>query len=235
MSDLVAALSRVPLFRELSPEELERLERISSLRSYGRKTAVFHEGTERETVYFVLRGLVKTYKTDEEGHEQIMNILKTGDLFPQTGFFDSAPYPSTAEAIVDTRLLSIPVHTFEQLILTVPAISIKLMRVMSGRIIDLQQRLHDFAGHDAAERVVLYLIKLALDYGRPDNTTEVPSVRIPIPLTNQELASAVGTTRETVNRLVSMLRKEGLIDSDRSGYTIFDKEKLLHRIRKDEH
>ncbi|WP_058301472.1 Crp/Fnr family transcriptional regulator [Gorillibacterium timonense] len=232
MSDLVAALSRVPLFRELNQEELERIERISSIRHYGKKTTVFHEGTEREAVYFVLRGLVKTFKTDENGHEQIITILKTGDLFPHTGFFDAAPYPATAETIGDSRLLSIPMRPFEQLILTVPSISIKLMRVMSSRIIELQQRLHDFTGHDAAERVVLFLMKLAEDYGRVDDQA---AVRIAIPLTNQELANAVGTTRETVNRLVSLLRKEGLLIADRTGFTIPNRDKLFRRVSKDEH
>jgi len=232
MSDLTAALSRVPLFRELNQEELQRLELISSIRHYSKKTIVFNEGAEREAVYFVLRGLVKTFKTDESGHEQIMNILKTGDLFPQTGFFDNAPYPATAETVGDSRLLAIPVRPFEQLILSVPGIAIKLMRVMSARIINLQERLHDFTGHDAAERVVLFLLKLAEDYGRVD---EAGAVRIPIPLTNQELANAVGTTRETVNRLVSLLRKEGLLLADRTGFRIPDKEKLFHRVSKEEH
>lgn len=232
MSDLVAALSRVPLFRELNQEELQRLELISSIRHYSKKTPVFYEGAEREAIYFVLRGLVKTFKTDENGHEQIITILKTGDLFPHTGFFDGAPYPATAETIGDSRLLSIPVRPFEQLILSVPSISIKLMRVMSSRIMELQQRLHDFTGHDAAERVVLFLMKLAEDYGRVDDQE---AVRIAIPLTNQELANAVGTTRETVNRLVSLLRKEGLLIADRTGFTIPDKEKLLRRVLKEDH
>lgn len=232
MSDLSAALLRVPLFRELNREELLRLERISSIRHYGKKTIIFNEGAEREAVFFVLRGLVKTFKTDENGHEQLMNILKTGDLFPQTGFFDDAPYPATAETIGDSRLLSIPVRPFEQLILDVPGIAIKLMRVMSARIINLQERLHDFTGHDAAERVVLFLLKLAEDYGKPD---EQDAVRIPIPLTNQELANAVGTTRETVNRLVSGLRKEGLLLTDKTGFRIPDKENLFIRVHKEEH
>jgi CRP/FNR family cyclic AMP-dependent transcriptional regulator len=231
MSDINAALLRIPLFGELNQEELNRLENIASLRHYSKKTIIFNQGTEREAIYFVLRGLVKTFKTDENGYEQLMNILKTGDLFPQTGFFDDAPYPSTAETVSDSRLLAIPVRLFEPLILAVPGISIKLLRVMSARIVSLQERLHDFAGHDAAERVLLFLLKLAEDYGKSD---ESGSVRIPIPLTNQELANAVGTTRETVNRLVSLMRKEGLLVTDRTGFHIPSKERLLFRVRKDE-
>src|SRR5690606_11985193 len=103
------------------PQELERVEEITIARFIPRKSTVFTEGSEKEAVYFIKDGLVKTYKTDENGNEQIVSFLKTGDMFPHTGFFNPNPYPATAEAIVDSKLLAIPVRLFENLMLSTPS------------------------------------------------------------------------------------------------------------------
>src|SRR5690606_37376908 len=101
-------------------EELEHIWGISIQRSYRKRTIVFTEGADKEAVYFILDGLVKAFKTDENGNEHIVSFLKTGDMFPHTGFFNQNPYPATAEVIVDTHLLAIPVRSFEQLLTNSP-------------------------------------------------------------------------------------------------------------------
>jgi CRP/FNR family cyclic AMP-dependent transcriptional regulator len=215
-------LQLVPLFRELTQEELERIWNIAIQRSYSKRTAIFMEGSDKEAVFFIQDGLVKTYKTDENGHEQIVSFLKTGDMFPHTGFFNENPYPATAEAIVDTHLLAIPVRSFELLMTSTPNISIKVMRAMSEKIIELQVKLQGLTGQDVQDRGLSFLLKLAENYGMLKND----KVYIDVPMTHQEFASAIGTTRETVNRLINQLRKEKLLETDRNGFIILDYEAL---------
>jgi CRP/FNR family transcriptional regulator len=173
-------------------------------------------------VYFILDGLVKAFKTDENGNEHIVSFLKTGDMFPHTGFFNQNPYPATAEVIVDTQLLAIPVRSFEQLLTSIPAISIKLMRAMSEKIRELQGKLQELTGNDVQDRGLLFLLKLAENYG----TLRNGFVYIDVPMTNQEFADTIGSTRETVNRLINQLRKEDILETSRSGYVILDYDAL---------
>ncbi|WP_135551317.1 Crp/Fnr family transcriptional regulator [Paenibacillus cymbidii] len=215
-------LHQAPLFHDLNAQELERVEEITIPRIVSKKAIIFTEGSEKETVYFILDGLVKTYKTDENGHEQIVSFLKTGDMFPHTGFFNQHPYPATAEAIVDTNLLAIPVRLFERLMINTPTIAIKMLRVMGDKIRELQEKLQVLSGQDVKHRVLSFLLQLAEQHGHMNGN----KITINLPMTHQEFANAVGTTRETINRLLNQLGKEALLEVDRNRIVIIDLDAL---------
>ncbi|MGG1517818.1 Crp/Fnr family transcriptional regulator [Paenibacillus oryzisoli] len=217
-------LRQVPLFRDLSNEELEGLCTIMIQRTFRKKAIVFSEGSEKEAVYFIQSGLVKTYKTDENGHQQIVSILKTGDMFPHTGLFHAACYPATAETIVPTILLAMPIRPFESLLSSTPSIAVKILRVMSQKMIELQEKIQELTGQDVQNRGQLFLLKLAETNGRMKNGR----LRIEIPMTHQDIANAIGTTRETVNRMLNQLRKDGIVETDRMGFVVHDLEALRH-------
>jgi CRP/FNR family cyclic AMP-dependent transcriptional regulator len=221
-------LKLVPLFRELTPDELERIWGIAILRNYRKKNVIFTEGSEKEAVFFVRDGLIKAYKTDENGHEHIVSFLKSGDMFPHTSFFNQNPYPATAEALMDSQLLAIPVLSFEHLMMDTPAIAIKVMRVMGEKIKELQEKLQEITGHDMQYRGLLFLLKLAKNNG----TIKNGAVHINVPLTHQEFANTIGTTRETVNRLINQLRKDGILETSRNGFVILDHDALKNLAHK---
>lgn len=217
-----ALLRQVPLFRDLTDEEMEGLCRIMVQRAYRKKAIVFTEGSNKEAVFFIQKGLVKTYKTDENGHQNIVSILKAGDMFPHTGLFHTNPYPATAETIIPAILLAMPIKPFEQLLTTTPGIAVKLLRVMSEKIGELQGKLQELTGHDVQDRGQSFLLKLAQDIGKAKNG----KVCIEIPMTHQDIANAIGSTRETVNRLFNQLRKDEIVEMSRSGFIIHDLEAL---------
>ncbi|MDR6881314.1 Crp/Fnr family transcriptional regulator [Bacillus sp. 3255] len=223
-NDAGEILRQVPLFRDLTEGELEGVRRIMIQRSYRKKSVVFTEGSEKEAVYFIQSGLIKTYKTDENGHQQIVSFLKTGDMFPHTGLFHANHYPATAETIVPTTLLAMPIKPFEIFLSHTPGIAVKLLRVMSEKILELQGKLQELTGQDVQNRGQLFLLKLAETNGRMSNGR----LLIEIPMTHQDIANAIGTTRETVNRLLNHLRRDGIVETDRSGFVIHDIEALRH-------
>jgi cAMP-binding proteins - catabolite gene activator and regulatory subunit of cAMP-dependent protein kinases len=213
-----AFLKQVPLFHDLNDHEMERVAEIAISRFVSKKSVIFSEGSEKEAVFFIREGLVKTFKTDANGHEQIVSFLKTGDMFPHTGFFNQSPYPATAEAIVDTHLAAIPVRLFEQLMLNTPSIAVKMMRVMGDKIVELQEKLQSLSGQDVKHRVLSFLLKLAEKHGE----TQGNRIAINLPMTHQEIANSVGTTRETINRLLNQLAKENILKTDRNRIIIID-------------
>lgn len=217
---MTSFLRQVPLFQGLNESELERIEEIAVSRYFPRRTTVFSEGSEKEAVYFIQDGLVKTYKTDENGHEQIVSILKPGEMFPHTGFFNQNPYPATAEAIVDAKLLAVPVRQFERLMMNVPSIAIKMMRVMGDKIRELQEKLQVLSGQDVRHRAMSFLLQLAEQHGHLSGN----KMTINLPMTHQEFANSIGTSRETISRLLNQMSKEGLLKVDRSRIVLSDLE-----------
>ncbi|RST77728.1 Crp/Fnr family transcriptional regulator [Siminovitchia acidinfaciens] len=177
-------LHNVPLFHDLDEKELDRLKGITITRFFPKKSIVFKEGARKEAIFFIQKGLVKTFKTDENGHEQIVSFLKTGDMFPHTGFFNQNPYPATAQSIADSTLLAVPIQAFEQLIMEKPSIAIKMMRVMGDIIRGLQERIQVLSGKDVRQRALSFLLTLAGQHGR----TAGEKIIIDFPMTHQEFA-----------------------------------------------
>ncbi|MHA7964141.1 Crp/Fnr family transcriptional regulator [Paenibacillus sp. CAU 1782] len=223
---IIPFLRKTNLFHDLSEQELERVAEIAISRRIPRRSIIFTEGSEKECVYFIQKGLVKTFKTDENGHDQIVSFLSTGDMFPHIGFFHPHPYPATAEAIVDSRLLAIPVAQFETLMLNNLSIGIKMMTVLGDKIRELQEKIQGLTGQDVKHRVITLLLQLADQLGKFKDNICV----IDLPMTHQEFANSVGTTRETVNRLLSQLNKEELLEVSRNQIIIFDLRGLKSQI-----
>ncbi|MFD2671144.1 Crp/Fnr family transcriptional regulator [Marinicrinis sediminis] len=216
-------LAEVPLFSDMSQEELAHLAHIAIDRTYDKKQVIFHEGSEKTAVYLIQTGLVKTYKTDRNGHEQIVNFLSSGSMFPHTGLYAESPYPATAETLVQTKVLAIPIRDFEQLLRSRPSMSIKVMRVMGKIIMELQAKLQDMSGQEVQLRAQSFLIAMVAEQGRKREGTNIEDgIWLPLPITHQEFASTIGTTRESITRLLSQWRKEGLMDTNRDGFIIHD-------------
>lgn len=215
-------LAQFSLFSVLNQEELYKVQAITTKRTYQKKEFVFMEGEKKEAVFFIQSGAVKTFKVDKNGNEQIMNILHEGEMFPHIGLFDESPYPATAEVIQKAELLLIPINDFENLMLSHPQIAVKMMKIMSQKISTLTQRIQTLISQDILHRVVFSLIRLALESGKQNRN----KVFIDIPITNRDFANMIGSTRETVNRVLNQLKKENLIDFNRNGILINDINKL---------
>jgi CRP-like cAMP-binding protein len=219
-------LKGVPLFRELSDRELNSLVTISQVRVYKPRTFVFMQGDPLERVFFIHSGTVKIYKTDMSGKEQIVSVLQTGEMFPHAGFFRKGAYPAHAEVVEEALLIVIPIAEFEQTLICYPELCIKLFRVMSEKIIDLQNRLEEQILHNTYEQIVMLLLRLT-------KTNAVPQgryYRLTTHFTNRELANMIGTSRETISRTLSQLKRKGLIDIDDNGFYLIDAEQLEKEI-----
>ncbi|MFS0882961.1 Crp/Fnr family transcriptional regulator [Metabacillus niabensis] len=215
-------LKTIPIFSELNHEELLRVQEIAIKRTYKKKQIVFIEGEKREAVYFIQSGIVKAYKIDEDGNEQVISLLHEGDMFPHVGFFDTAPYPATVEIVQDAELFVILIDEFEELMIRWPQIAVKVMKIMGRKIVELQQRVQDFISKDVSHRLIEILIRLAKEQG----VQHVNGISIKIPITNQDFANMVGASRESINRILNQLKKDELILFNRTEIFIYDLKTL---------
>lgn len=154
-----------------------------------------------------MSGLVKVYKVSEEGQEQIISFLHSNEMFPHVGFFDETPNPATAVTITEVTLLSIPIKEFDALMFRKPEISIKVMKVMGKKLLELQNRIQSITSQSVFSRIVSTLLRFSKELGEQQ---EDGTIRIRMPMTNTDFASLIGVTRESVNRSLNRLKKKAL-------------------------
>ncbi|WP_186576651.1 Crp/Fnr family transcriptional regulator [Aquibacillus kalidii] len=220
-------LQSMPLFKDLTDEEMAPIIELSQSRRYDRGTHIFMQGDPLTNVYFIYQGKIKIYKTDFHGKEQIVNVLQEGNMFPHQGFFRQDKCPAHAEVSEDAILVYIPIHLFESFLLNNPEICMKLFKVLGDLIVDLQKRLEEQILHNSYEQIILLILRLTDNYGEKiaDGTFKLKN-----DFSNRELANMIGSSRETVSRTLTQLKKQKLISTDASGNFLIEKERLENEL-----
>lgn len=220
-------LQNVPLFKDLTNLEMEPIINLARHRMYRHGTHIFMQGDPMTNVYFIHRGKIKIYRTDFHGKEQIVNVLQPGDMFPHQGFFRKDDYPAHAEVLEDAVLIYIPINSFENFLITHPEICVKLFKVLGDIIVDLHNRLEEKILHNTYEQIIMLLLRLAKDYGKEIQNDKI---KITTHFTNRELANMIGSSRETVSRTLTQLKKQNLITPEKSGLYILDSHALEEEL-----
>jgi CRP/FNR family transcriptional regulator len=224
--EIVKRLSAVPLFKELSSEELEPFVQVAQTRLYKNKMYVFMQDDSLDRVFFIHSGKVKIYRTDLSGKEQIISVLEPGEMFPHAGFFRHGIYPAHAEVLEDTYLIVIPIDKFEEILISFPELCIKIFKVLGEKIVDLQGRLEAQVLHNTYEQIILLLIRLCKSNGEKKDEM----YKLTTHFTNRELANMIGTSRETVSRTINQLKKKDYISQDIEGFFILNSEALKQEL-----
>lgn len=220
-------LHSVPIFMDLTDDEIEPIVELAKTRRYRGGSHVFMQGDPLNNVYFIHDGRVKIYKTDFHGKEQIVNVLQPGDMFPHAGFFRQDLCPAHAEVVDSAILIYIPIQSFEQFLIKNPEISVKLFKVLGDKIVDLQARLEEQILHNTYEQIIMLLLRLAKLYGKQH---EEYMTKLTTNFTNRELANMIGSSRETVSRTLTQLKKKEMIQTTENGEIILDTESLEEEL-----
>jgi CRP/FNR family transcriptional regulator, cyclic AMP receptor protein len=220
-------LSEFSLFRELNDLELTKITDIAIARDWKKQSHVFLQGDPLENVYFIYDGKIKIYKSDINGKEQIVAIAKKGEMFPHVGFFRKGDYPAYAEVIEPSTLIAVPISKFESVLIENPELCIKVFKVLGEKIVELQNRLEEQILNNTYEQIIKLIIRLAQKHGQEkgDGTILLKSE-----FTNKDLANMIGTTRETISRTLTKMKKDELIEVDEEGNMIVDIEILMEEI-----
>src|SRR3954454_5644620 len=212
-------LAKFSLFQGLSEQEIYKIVDISISREWNKGSHVFLQDEPLENVYFINVGKIKIYKTDVNGKEQIVSILKSGEMFPHVGFFCKGGYPAFSEVMENSVLVVVPISQFEKVLLHNPELCIKVFKVLGEKIVDLQERLESQILNNTYQQIIKLLIRLGKEHGKELNDGRV---LLKAEFTNRDLANMIGTTRETVSRTLTKLKKEQHIETDSVHDIIFD-------------
>jgi len=218
----ISYLKKIPFFEGLTIDELEQINELIIMRNYKKGMFIFLEHEPGEALYFIKTGQVKLSKMLETGEEQILRILQEGDIFAEVVLFDQGPYPATAEVIEDAKIGMIKSEDVNELIKENPEIAIKILNVMSKRLRQAQMKIRDLGLKDTRGRTASMLIKLAEEYGKDAKE----GIELDLSLTREEFANLIGTSRETITRILSDFKDDGLVKVGRKKIVILDLESL---------
>jgi CRP/FNR family cyclic AMP-dependent transcriptional regulator len=219
-------LSKVPIFASLSDQELELLDDRLRRRAFAKGMIIFHKDSPGQTLYVIESGAVRIFILSESGQEISVRIHGCGDIFGELSMLDGLPRSAGAVAIEQTAVLMLHRDDFLPLLEGLPRMALGIITTLSGRVRYATKYAESLAFLDVFGRVADRLLELADCYG----VNREEGTEIDLRLTQTELASLVGTTRESANKVLGTFRDQGLIRLSGQRITVLDRRGLRRRI-----
>ncbi len=207
-----SSINRVPLFATLPETEKNNIIKQGTHCKVAKRKQILSEGDAADTLYILLRGQAKVFRSDDSGREIILNTLESGDYFGELGLLDDVQRSASVTAISDCELLCLNKETFSELLGRYPDIAKTLLRDMARRIRDLTDSVESLALQNVYARVANTLMNLAEPHGDQWLVREK--------MTQQDIANRVGASREMISRILKELSIGGYIDYHRRQITI---------------
>ena len=176
----------------------------NKVKAYKKKSEIFSEGDTPSYVYFVKSGNIKTYKSHPDGKELITNLYKEHDFFGYEPLLENSPFLDSAIALEDSELVLIPKHDFITLLNSQPVVSSSFISMLCKKVSEKEAQLLHLAYNSVRQRTAEALLKM----------WQLKKVNEPLSILRDDLAKIVGTASESVIRVLSDFRDEGLVEME---------------------
>jgi len=203
-------LRTVPIFAELSDADIASLSRLATRRRYPKDTVVFFENEEGDFFFMIVEGRIKVTILGDDGREIILSVLGPGDFFGEMALLDNEPRSATAIAAEETELLCLHRNDLQTVLTDNKAILTSFIKVLTSRLRKANHQISTLALLDVYGRVARVIMEMAKEEGRRLKDGRIAFRRA----THQEIANRIGTTRETVTRMLKEIERQGLIEID---------------------
>lgn len=208
------------LFMEI---ELSELSKYSSLHFYHKNQIIFSQGKLADGVFCINSGKVKVVITTSEGKESIVRIVSSGDILGHRALFGRDGYHASAIALEDTQVCFFEQEFIFNAVYKHRSLSLNLLTQLSNLVGTAEARNATFIHKNVRERLAEFLHGLRKLHG----VQEGHFIRLEIKLTREEMASTIGTTRETLARLLTEFKNEGIILQMNGMICITNEKKLI--------
>lgn len=213
------------LFKDLSPEEVEELNNVKACTAFRKGQIIMSEGNRPNGVFCIHSGKAKLHRMGQNGKDQIIRFAVAGDLIGYRSLLSEEPLSATVEALDDVHACYIPKHVLFQFLESNPKFSLNILRMACHELGEAGKLITDIAQKSVRERLAEVLLMLKAQFGVNDEGA------IDIALTREEIANMVGTATESVIRLISEFKGDGLIEVKGRSISLLD-ESALVRIGK---
>ena len=203
-------------------DTLKDLTNNRNINRYKKKQIIYTEGNHPSRLFYVQKGKVKTYKTNEDGKQLVVGLYTEGDFLGYVPLLEKAVYNETAETMDETEIALIPKEDFEELMNNNKAVADTFIKLMAHNIADKETRLLHLAYNSLRRKVADALLQLKAKYQQPG------AEKFSIDITRENLASIAGTATESLIRTLSDFKTEHLIDIQNGVITILNEKKMFN-------
>ncbi len=203
-----------------SKNALKELATDRNINHYKKKQTIYSEGNHPNRLYFIQKGKIKTFKTNDAGKELTVGLFTEGDFFGYTALLEETVYKETAEAIEDCDIAIIPKEEFENLLLSNKDVTHKFIRLLANNITEKENQLLGLAYNSLRKRVADALLTLEGKY-RKENQD-----KFSMHISREDLANIAGTATESLIRTLSDFKSENLIEIKEGNIIITNQKKL---------
>ncbi|MEO7037134.1 MAG: Crp/Fnr family transcriptional regulator [Polyangiaceae bacterium] len=211
-------VARIPLFATLEPEARKPLANLIRVRRYSAREVVVWEGETGGTLFLSLTGYFKAITTGSDGKEMLLSVMGPGEVFGELSVLDGQPRSASVVTLEPGELASLERPALFELMATSPRLAIGLIEVLAQRVRTLTKRYETISTLDVPQRLAQVLVSLAQKHGQHEGSR----VRIPVRLSQQDLGSMVGATRESVNKQLRKWTESGVLHRETGCVVISD-------------
>jgi len=197
---------KVPLFAELNEEEITAVIALATTHNVEKNNVIVQAGDDGNSMFILLHGSVKISYYAPDGREVILSLLEEGSFFGEMSLLDKQPRSATVTTLECSKLAQIRRRDFERLLLKKPELSLKLLSEVVSRLRRTSMILERISTMDVPHRLYSYLHDYCARFGKQSDAGSI--IQLP---THQLIADQLSTSRETISRAISSLKKESII------------------------
>lgn len=226
MAERLWVLKGCKLFERVAPQQLASLENASSMRRFAKGEFVYLPTDPAEGVLLLAEGRIRIANLTPEGKQSVLAFVEPGELFGELALIEAGVREEFAEAAAASLVICVPSAAILAVMEEDPRLAFGVTKLIGFRRRRIERRLKSLLFRSTRERLMHLLLELLEDYG----TSVSNGVLIGIKLSHHELASVIGSTRETVTLLLGELQLEGLLTVGRQRIIVRHPAQLAHEI-----
>jgi CRP-like cAMP-binding protein len=215
-------LAHSRFFAGLPADQIAEIDRRMQVRGYTADEAIYQVGQPASTLFVLATGRVKLVRPALDGQDVLVDVVTPGGLFGTLSSLGEPSYPDTAQALTVSCALGISAEQFREVLRAHPGVALAVLDDLAGRLEQAHQSLRHRSGGSVEQRVAATLLALADKVGQPRDGATL----LQLPLTRSDLAAMTGTTTESASRVISTLRREGILTTGRRWTAIIDRDRL---------
>jgi CRP/FNR family transcriptional regulator, cyclic AMP receptor protein len=218
-------LARVPFFRDITDLDFERFDRRCNWRRYDEGETIVDYQDATTDVYFIILGEVRVLIRTQAGKEIILAEMRPGQFFGELAAIDSTKRSANVSTLTKSELCIMPASVFREVIFASSTTCDRILRLLSSRVRELNERLAEHSIFDLKHRLYSELLRMAGPRpGKPNERTVTP------PPYHHVMAARIGCRREQVTRELSLMTQEGLIEKTRGALVLLRPQVLETRL-----
>ena len=214
------ALEEMSLLQGLSAQELAGLARGAVWKAFGPGEFVFHQGDEARYFHVLHSGMLKLFRSTAEGRDQTVYLVEEGDPFCLCALYGADVLPVSALTMTACQVVAFSVESMEKQLRRSPQVLLNIVRVLNIRLTHSYRMIEDLALRNIHQRVASFLLHAARVRGEDAH-------RVTLSVSRQEVAKILGTTPETISRVLARLCQDGLIEAQGREIVLLDYQGMV--------